>query len=634
MPEPSPNPHATGREGDDRPRGPRAGRRLCAGGRIEAVQLAVVFLATLLDVLGLFLIEKHAAESDRVASACRELRHQVALLNRAEWEAIGLGYVDEKTRAEAAACRERIEALLETLGFPEETEAALSAWLDAVDVEFFAVEEGMLEEAVVFDSIVVDPAFDAAVAVLERAHARSRDEAVRRRSFARGASIALLFSASLFSAFVIQRLGRARVRAAKAEVGNEVLSRANRRLREARRVAEEQGEAKIRFVATMSHEIRTPLNGILGMAELLQMTPLEQEASQYASTILDCANSLMAILDNVLDFSKMESGAIEIEDAPFRPREVVEQILLLYRPAAGKKGLSLGSRIGADVPRALSGDRARLAQILRNLVSNAVKFTEEGFVEIEASVLRREGDRVLVRFAVRDSGIGIDEAARGAIFEPFRQAEASTTRRFGGTGLGLSISRGLAKLMGGSIDCESASGRGSEFRVDLPFGVPADAAREDRGARTGREGDARSLPAGLRVLVAEDNPVNQRIAKALLEKWDCRVALAGNGLEAVELSGEQRFDLILMDCQMPELDGLSATARIREREKASGRRVPIVALTADGTSEDRERCLKAGMDGHLAKPFRKAQLAEILASFAVPNGPAPGDGGTPQPGPR
>lgn len=371
--------------------------------------------------------------------------------------------------------------------------------------------------------------------------------------------------------------------------------------------AEEANRAKTAFLANMSHEIRTPLNGVLGMADLLLLAKrLDEEQEGHALTLRKSALSLMRLLNDLLDLSKIEAGKFELEHAPFMLADCVHDVAKLRSGAAREKGVAI--EVALDVEGlAVVGDAARLRQVLTNLVSNAIKFTPQGTVRIFAKARRVEASRVRIEIAVEDQGIGIPKEKCEQIFQAFEQAERSTHRRYGGTGLGLSISRELIQRMGGRIAVESEAGKGSRFffEVELPVADQLPAA-----ARSDDYSDAPSLPEGLHVLLCEDNPVNQKVAMAMLEMLGHCVTLARDGREAVQRFREAEYDVVLMDLMMPELDGTDAAREIRALE--SGRRTPIIALTASAFREDLERCTAAGMDGHISKPFvRSALIAEM-----------------------
>lgn len=425
--------------------------------------------------------------------------------------------------------------------------------------------------------------------------------------------LVLILAMSLSATLVALILFREARDNAAARRELETLSRA---LEATAQRAESASQAKSEFLATVSHEIRTPLNGVIGMSDLLMEQRLEEPSRQYVATIHGSAGLLLELINDLLDFSKIEAGRLELEQRPLALGELVDGVVALLAPRAEARGVALRVCLDDGLPAWVLADAGRLRQVLLNLVANAVKFTEKGEIRLTA----RPEASGQVRFEVADTGPGITPEQQSWIFEPFRQGDASTARRFGGTGLGLAICRRLVEAMGGRIGVESETGVGSRFWFLLPL-APAPAPASSPA--TGDEAMEPIAPGGRRLLVVEDNPVNQQVARAMLERLGFHVTIAGSGARALQAAARESFDLIFMDVQMPDMDGLETTRRLRERgDRAS--RVPILAMTAGGPGGEPARCLAAGMNGYLTKPLSLEALAGCLQRMLPrsPQGPA------------
>ncbi len=392
-------------------------------------------------------------------------------------------------------------------------------------------------------------------------------------------------------------------------------------LREANARLEEISRLKSDFLANMSHELRTPMNAIIGFSELLSETPLAEEQLDYTRTIAQSATSLLTLINDILDLAKIEAGKLELERLPFDLAEVVGNVVAMFKIPAKEKGVVVSCKIDSRIPKRIMGDSNRLRQVLINLAGNAMKFTEQGGVDILIDYEREAAGQIVGRFSVRDSGIGIPADRVEAIFEKFTQADGSTTRKYGGTGLGLAICLQLVELMGGHLAVSSEVGKGSTFYFMIPL---EEAPAEIISLKEHREASRETAVCGGKILLVEDNAVNQRLASILISRQGYEVEVASDGAEALEHLRHQAFDLVLMDVQMPNMDGMEATRKIREIEadpalrqnyvglRALEQPLVIVGLTAHARKEDEVACYAAGMNGFLTKPIIKAKLVTIL----------------------
>jgi len=371
-------------------------------------------------------------------------------------------------------------------------------------------------------------------------------------------------------------------------------------------------KAKSEFLATMSHEIRTPMNAILGMTHLLKQDSPRKDQIEPINILDFSGKTLLSLIDDVLDFSKIEAGKIEFESIEFELNKLVNVIIESFRITAKNKSIELKTDIGEGIPNLLVGDPARLTQILNNLYSNALKFTEEGEVLLSVNIVDDFDDSVRLQFAISDTGIGIEKDRVDTIFDSFTQASQNTKRLFGGTGLGLTISKQLTELQGGSISVESEEDEGSTFYIELTF--EKGSSEEEAKAITENFDSAKSL-SGLKVLLAEDNLVNQKVMLRFLERWNVEMKVVDNGLEAVEAIKENNYDVVLMDLQMPKMDGYEASENIRKLDDPYKRKTPIIALTAAALKEVREKVYASGMNDFVTKPFNPADLEQKLFKF-------------------
>jgi CheY-like chemotaxis protein/nitrogen-specific signal transduction histidine kinase len=387
-------------------------------------------------------------------------------------------------------------------------------------------------------------------------------------------------------------------------------------LRRAKELAEDAAATKASFLATMSHEIRTPLNGVIGTATLLSDTHLDDTQQQYVTTLKRSAEVLLSLINDILDFSKMDAGKVQLESIPFSLGVLLHDLDSMFHDQFEQKSLKAYYQLDPQLPQWLLGDEHRLRQVMINLIGNALKFTEQGGVFVRVQQLEQyDQHQSLIRFSVKDTGIGISPAAQARLFEAFTQADSSTTRQFGGTGLGLTISKKIIELMQGHLQVTSTEGKGSQFFFDIRLTQTDCPVTQAPSAAPISQAD----PHDKYLLLVEDNKINQLVAGKFLQKFGYQFDIAENGAQALERMETKTYDAILMDCQMPVLDGFEATKQIRLLEQTSQRHVPIIGLTANALEGDREKCLACGMDDFTTKPIKIDELEAKLKHWCFSN---------------
>jgi PAS domain S-box-containing protein len=568
------------------------------------------------------LILKKPFDNIEVVQLAHALGRKWLLTRQAESKMADLNRMVAERTAELEAAHRRLEREFGERSRAQEAfrtifeESAVGITLTDMDGRFVAVNRAFEEQIGLDESQILGKNAMEVGSVSPEAFQALRRELARRGFFdaaevvyrrpANGMRTALLWSR------VIQIQGLPRLLGFSLDISDR--KRMEDDLQRARVAAESAAKAKSEFLANMSHEIRTPLNGIIGFTQLTLGTELTADQRDYLETAESSANALLRIINDILDFSKIEAGRLEMERIAFSLRECVEGAVGIVLPAAAGKNLDFSSHVGSDVPDALLGDSIRLRQVLLNLLGNAVKFTAAGSVSVEVSATAWQYRSAEMRFTVRDTGIGIPADKLECIFQPFRQADGSITRRYGGTGLGLAIAARLVEMAGGRLWVESQEGAGSAFHFTMPFPLAELLEQPDPGFHE----SPRPAGAPLSVLLVEDDAVSQAFVSALLTQQGHSVLPAASGLEALELFERGSFDLALMDVQMPGMDGLQATAEIRKIESAIGGHIPIIALTAYAMKGDRERCLEAGMDDYLSKPFQANDLIACIDRLKIP----------------
>ncbi|KAA3612490.1 MAG: response regulator [Calditrichaeota bacterium] len=400
---------------------------------------------------------------------------------------------------------------------------------------------------------------------------------------------------------------------------SQALAKTNEKLKEALAKAESATRMKGDFIATVSHEIRTPMNGILGMTTLLRDSNLNEEQKEFVDMIQSSADSLLTIIDDILDFSKLESGKLRVENVSFNILEVLNEIAVVFGELSSSKGLDFQLKMEDEFQNNVIGDPVRLRQVLINIIGNAIKFTLQGYIKLSVKMDSIAGNIKMVQFKIEDTGIGIEKQQLDTIFDRFTQADASTTRKFGGTGLGLAITKELVDLMSGELQIDSRPGIGTVFLIKIPFKLDSSLRGNEEKPNNNRNlASLNGIAKGKTILLVEDNLINQKVASLILQKTGCSIETALNGQEAVEMVKSNNYDLIFMDIQMPVLNGVEATAKIRVLQQ-NDKYTPIIAMTADAMKGDREKYISAGMDDYISKPIKQEVLFSVLSEWISKN---------------